>query len=164
VRNILKLPLLITAVVLADAASASTTTDSMAVTATVTASCHIAAGSALAFGSYDASTNTNVDGTATISTTCTNTTTYDIGLDAGLKSGATVSTREMNDGGTNYLPYSLYSDAGRTTNWGDTVSTDTVAKTGTGTAQTTTVYGRIPANTSAVPGSYTDTVTITVTY
>jgi len=47
---------------------------------------------------------------------------------------------------------------------GNTVSTDTVAATGNGASQSYTVYGRVPAQTTPAPGTYTDTVTVTVTY
>jgi spore coat protein U-like protein len=66
--------------------------------------------------------------------------------------------------GTEVINYSLYSDSGRTTNWGNTVGTDTVAATGNGSAQAYTVYGRIPPQTTPAPGTYTDTITVTVTY
>lgn len=58
----------------------------------------------------------------------------------------------------------FFSNSGRTTNWGNTVGTDTVAGTGSGVAQTLTVYGQIPASQFVRSGSYTDTVVATVTY
>jgi spore coat protein U-like protein len=58
----------------------------------------------------------------------------------------------------------LYSDALRTLNWGNT-SASWVSGTGTGAAQTLTVYGLIPLQTTPAPATdYADTVTITVTY
>jgi spore coat protein U-like protein len=62
------------------------------------------------------------------------------------------------------LHYSLFSNAGRTTNWGNTVGTDTLAGTGSGAAQLLTVYGQIPAAQFPRPGSYADTITATITY
>ena len=59
--------------------------------------------------------------------------------------------------------YFLYSDSTRTTNWGNTSGT-WVSATGTGVAQVMTVYGRIPANESALIGNYSDTVTVTITF
>jgi spore coat protein U-like protein len=58
----------------------------------------------------------------------------------------------------------LYSNAGRTTVWGNTVGTDTVAGTGTGATQSLTVYGRVPVQSTPGAGTYTDTVITTVTY
>lgn len=144
-------------------ALSATTSDTMDVTATVEDSCQVVA-SALAFGSFAAIDSTNVDGTTTVDVTCSNGTTYDIGLDEG-ENGASVTDRQMSDGGTGSLDYALYSDDGRTSNWGDTVSTDTVADTGSGETQTKTVYGRIPSGQETAPtGAYSDTITVTVTY
>ena len=66
--------------------------------------------------------------------------------------------------GAAIVNYSLYSDSGRTTVWGNTVGTDTVAATGSGASQSYTVYGRVTAQTTPAPGTYSDTVTVTVTY
>jgi spore coat protein U-like protein len=67
--------------------------------------------------------------------------------------------------GSDTLSYSLYQDAGRTTLWGDgSAGTSARSSTGTGTAQTFTVYGRVPSNATAPVGSYTDTITVTATY
>ena len=94
---------------------------------------------------------------------CTNTTPYNIGLDAGTGSGATVATRKMTSGGAT-VSYSLYSDSAHATVWGNTIGTDAVAGTGNGTGQNYTVYGRVPPQTTPAPGTYTDTITVTVTY
>ena len=126
------------------------------------ATCLINSASALNFGSAGVLT-ANVDQTSTIAVQCTNTTPYNIGLDAGTGTGATVAVRKLSTGGAT-VNYTLYSDSGRTTIWGNTVSTDTVAATGNGASQSYTVYGRVPAQTTPAPGTYTDTVTVTVTY
>ena len=144
------------------AADAATATTTMTVQVTITATCTINSASTLNFGTQGVLA-TNVDQTSTIQVTCTNTTRYNIGLDAGTGTGATVATRKLTSG-ANTVNYTLYSNSGRTTVWGDTVSTDTVAGTGNGSAQNYTVYGRIPAQTTPAPGSYTDTITVTVTY
>ena len=57
----------------------------------------------------------------------------------------------------------MYSDAGRTTTWGDTAGTGK-ADTGTGTTSTLTVYGQVAAGQNVPVGSYADTVVATVTY
>nr|WP_230463626.1 spore coat U domain-containing protein [Burkholderia ubonensis] len=131
----------------------------MTVTATVDATCQITT-TPLAFGTY---TGAQTDATSTVSVTCTNTTPYNVGLDAGLAPGATVTTRAMSITGAS-LPYSLFQDAGRTVNWGNTVGTDTVAGTGNGSTQALTVYGRLAAGQLVTPGAYTDTITATITY
>jgi len=147
---------------LVSASYAATTTSTFTVQVAITASCTINSASTLNFGSQGVLT-ANVDQTSTLQVQCTNTTPYNIGLDAGAGAGATVAVRKMTSGG-NTINYSLYSDSGRTTVWGNTVSTDTVAATGNGAAQSYTVYGRVPAQTTPAPGTYTDTITVTVTY
>lgn len=143
-------------------ARATTTTASMAVQMTITASCTINSASTLNFGSSGV-VAANVDQTSTVQVQCTNTTPYNVGLDAGTGSGATVAARKMTNGAAT-ITYSLYSDSGRTTVWGNTIGTNTVSATGSGAAQNFTVYGRVPAQSTPAPAVYTDTVTVTVTY
>jgi spore coat protein U-like protein len=138
----------------------STATTVFTVTAIVVKYCSVSATN-LAFGTY---TGTLINSTSTISVTCTNTTSYNVGLNAGLATGATVTNRSMTGPGSALLHYSLFSNSGYTTNWGYTVGTDTVARTGNGATQPLTVYGQVPAGKFAAPGSYTDTITVNVTY
>ena len=42
--------------------------------------------------------------------------------------------------------------------------TNTLAGTGTGLAQSATVYGRIPPQATPSPGTYNDTIVVTLTY
>lgn len=147
--------------VMTTAAEAQTSTSSMTVTATVVASCTVTAGP-LAFGMY--TSVSAVDATATILASCTNGTPYTIGLDAGLGTGATVSSRRMSGPGADLLTYVLYSNAGRTTVWGNTIGTDTVAGTGNGLTNAHVVYGRILASQYVATGGYSDTVTVTISY
>jgi spore coat protein U-like protein len=142
-------------------AFATTQTTTFAVTASVQGSCTISA-TGLSFGAY---TGTALPGTSTISVNCTGGTTYNVGLNPGTSTGATVTTRKMTGQFLNgTLAYSLFSNSGRSTNWGNTVGTDTVAGTGSGAAQTLTVYGNIPAGTAPAADGYSDTITATVTY
>lgn len=150
---------MVSALVPINTSSGATSTSTFQVTATVASSCTVTATS-LAFGNY---TLAQLDGTSTITATCTNGTTYTIGLDAGTFSGATTSNRRMTGPSAAGLSYSLFSDSGRTTNWGNATGS-WVSGTGTGAAQVLTVYGRIPANQTALIGSYTDTVTVTVAF
>jgi len=141
------------------AATATTTFQSQIV---IQAQCLILSASTLDFGTQGV-LSANVDQTSTIAVQCTNTTPYNIGLDAGTGAGASVATRKMTSGGAT-VSYSLYTDAGRSTVWGNTVGTDTVSATGNGASQSTTVFGRVPVQTTPAPGTYNDTVTVTVTY
>ena len=70
---------------------------------------------------------------------------------------------EFTSGGAT-VTYSLYSDSGHSTVWGNTIGSDTVTGTGSGSPQSFTVYGRVPPQATAAPGTYNDTITVTVTY
>ncbi|MFT7775004.1 spore coat U domain-containing protein [Roseateles sp.] len=160
------LPFLI-ALLLPALASAGTASNTFQVQATVTTSCTVS-GTTLNFGaSIDPlAAVTPLDATSTLTVVCTNTTPYTIALNAGVNAGgaSNFSTRKMKSG-SNTLGYQLYTDTGRSTVWGDgTASSSTSAGTGTGSAQTLTIYGRLPSLANVVPGSYTDTVTVTVSY
>lgn len=140
-------------------AQASTAQATILVTATVLSFCTISA-TPIAFGNYSSAA---VNSTSTVSVSCTAGTTYTVGLDQGTGTGATVASHKMAFL-SNTLNYTLYSDTGRTSVWGNTIGTNTVAGTGTGLAQSLTVYSQIPASQLASPGAYTDTVTATITY
>ncbi len=130
------------------------------VNATVQATCLVSA-TAMAFGTYSTAAVTS---TSVLSFTCTNTTLYTVSLSAGLATGATVTNRSMTGPASALLGYKLFSDSGRTINWGNTVGINTVAGVGNGASQSLTVYGQIPAGQFVRPGSYADTITATVTY
>jgi len=142
-------------------ASATTTvTTTFGVSATVQSTCLISA-TALAFGTYTGAVD---NATSTVSITCTNTTPYNVALNPGTATGATVTTRKMTGPSSATLSYALYSNSGMTTNWGQTVGTHTVTGTGNGSAQTLTVYGQVAASQYVTPGSYADTITASVIY
>ncbi len=141
-------------------ARAATDTTTMAVSATVISTCSVTT-SPLAFGNYSSGA---VNTTTPVLVTCSNGTTYTVGLSAGGGTGATVAVRKLVGPSAATLNYSIYSDAAHTTVWGSTIGTDTVAGTGNGLAQTLTAYGRIPASQTSSAGAYTDTVTVTLTY
>ncbi|WP_295813717.1 spore coat U domain-containing protein [uncultured Nitratireductor sp.] len=144
-------------------ASAATATGSMNVQIQIVAECLVTSATDLDFGS-EGIIATDIDQTSTISVRCTDGTPYNVGLGAGGGAGATVTNRLMTGPASATIGYALYRDAARTLNWGETVGTDTVAGTGNGDVQPITVYGRVPAQTTPGTGTYTDTVTITVTY
>lgn len=94
---------------------------------------------------------------------------YSISLSTGGAGG--YGPRRMGSG-ANTLAYNLYSDPTRSSVWGDgsggsakLSSSVLLDVLGLSPLQTHTVYGRIPAGqTAAVPGSYADTITVTITY
>lgn len=141
-------------------ADAATATGTIPISATVLAQCDVSATS-LSFGNYSAA---QLDGTATVSVTCTTSTPFTVALDTGSGTGATVAARKMTGPSSATLTYALYRDSGRSQVWGVTVGTDTLASTGTGATVPLTVYGRIPAGQHPTPGAYTDTVNVTLAY
>lgn len=136
---------------------------------TLTASCSITANN-LNFGSNQGLLTSAVDGSTTLGVICSNTTPYAVALNAGTVSGSTIASRLMagtsagNTGTT--LGFQLYTDAARSTIWGDGTTGSTVGGTGTGslTPQTLTVYGRVLAQSTPKPDTYQTTITATVTY
>jgi spore coat protein U-like protein len=144
------------------AAGAATATTTFTVTANVTKVCTVAA-LPLSFGSYDPTSATPLDATTTVTLNCTVGTAYNVGLNAGTGTGATVAARKMTSG-ADTLTYSLYRDAGRTTIWGNTVGTDTTSGTFAIGQAALTVFGRVPAGQNVTAATYTDTITVTVTY
>lgn len=162
--NLLKTTLVAAAGLLfANSTLAATATTTFKVTATVASSCKVTA-TDLDFGAYDPLAAA-LDGTSTITATCTAQTPYTIGLDAGLKAGGT-TTRRMtgDDTATTLLSYELYSDSTRTAIWGARGTTTVEQSALTGGALNYTVYGRIPASQYVPAANYADTVTVTVTY
>jgi spore coat protein U-like protein len=134
----------------------------MTATASVTGSCTISAG-AMPFGSFGlALATTSRSQTATLSYTCSAGTTARITLGQGQHGTGTLSSpvRYMASG-SGTLSYQLYSDSGQTTVWDGVTG---VSVTGTGSAQTSTVYGKTPAQAVPPAGTYTDTVVVTITF
>src|ERR1700704_5075995 len=155
--------LLLAAGVLASgSALAGTATTTLGVSLTINAGCNVSSTS-VAFPAQSVLASA-VNQTGSVSVTCTNTTPYNVGLDKGGGSGASVSNRLMTGPSSATVAYGLYQDSGHGTNWGNTVGTDTVSGTGNGNAQTLTVYGQIGAQTTPAPGGYADTVNVTVTF
>ncbi len=154
-------------VLAAGVAQSATTTTTFAVTATVQSTC-AATAAALAFPNYTPGTG-NLAGQTNISIKCTKNSPYTVSLNIGSTTGGSMTTRLMGSG-ANTLQYNLYTTAALGTVFGDgTAGSATVAGTGAGvaTATTVTVYGQLPdnaTNQAAVPGAYTDTITVTVSY
>ncbi len=106
-----------------------------------------------------------------VNTTCNYGTPYTIYLGDG-NNRISGGFRRMANSNNEFIPYQLYKDAAYSSVWDATggVSsiggTGGVSGTGTGSAQTTTVYGKIPQGTTIAsrPGSYSDNVVVTVTY
>lgn len=154
----------------AGTANAATTTTTFNVTATVLANCSVSA-NALAFGNYTPGSGA-LTGSTTVQVRCTRNTGYTVTLNAGSTAGGTLAQRLMkNASTTDTLQYNLYTTNALTTIFGDgTGGTGTSTGTGNGmgaTATTINVFGQLPdsaTNQNAPTGSYSDTITVTVTY
>ena len=165
VKTTLLAAALITAgIITAPSTLAATSTATMPVTITIQNACNVAAvaPTTLNFGTQGPLLAA-VNNTSTLTVTCTSGAPYNIGLDGGGAGAGAINGRRMING-TNQVTYQLYSDTNRTTVWGNTIGTNTVTSTGTGTAQTFTVYGQVPAQSTPPAGVYNDTVNVTVTY
>ena len=138
-------------------ASAATGNASFDVSVQVMASCSISATN-MSFASITTGTTSNTDATSTLTVNCSNGTPFTIALGNGNNySGG----RRMTNGSTN-INYYLYSDSGRSSQWSGATL---VSGTGTGGDQTFNVYGRVPSGQLVLyAGSYTDTITATITY
>jgi len=117
--------------------------------------------SGLNFGNYDVFSSLNDDVTATITVKCTKNSTYSIALSSG---SGTFGSRTLK-GQVGALAYNLFLDPTRLTIWGDGSSgTSTFSGAGTGSNVSTPVYGRIPSRQNVRMGSYSDLITVTVTF
>lgn len=132
------------------------------VSATVVNKCTVSA-SPLNFGGSVGLLTSAVNATTTLGVQCSNGTPYNVGLDGGQNSGNNINARKMVLGARS-ITYQLYQNAARSTVWGNTVGTNTVAGTGSGNSQSLTVYGQVPAQTTPPAGTYNDVITVTVTY
>ncbi len=147
--------------------AAGTAEAALAVSVTVSATCSVAA-NPLLFGSYfpgGGSLNANT----TLLVRCSRGAPFTVAMDAG--GGGSLLARLMTLGASS-LQYNLYTTAARTSVWGDgTAGSALVTGTGKGLANneaiTETVFGELPdsaANQLLAPGTYSDTIRVTVSY
>jgi spore coat protein U-like protein len=113
----------------------------------------------------------NVAATGSINVRCTTGISYQVGLDGGLDLAKDPLQRKMTlDGGEEQVTYQLHRNAARNPAdaWGNTINTNTAGGIGSGglppDGPTFTVYGRVPMQTTPSPGTYTDTIIVTVTF
>ena len=120
--------------------------------------CTVSAGS-LNFGVIDPLANQGVSATATVTVSCPILTLYTLTVSAG---NGSYTQRYMSDG-SHQLFYNVYSDSTDTLVLGDG-SGISLALSGTALSNNYTFYGYMPAQPTAVPGTYSDTLVITVSY
>jgi spore coat protein U-like protein len=153
------------AVLASGSASALDLTDSMNVTAMVTAACTSLTASDLNFGTHGAA-DTTTDATATVTVTCDNGTFYTVGIDSGITGGGAFG-RQVTDVNGEFMDYEIFQPgagggSATTAAWGEGL--DAYDGTGSGVAQALTATGRMHWTSGRSPGTYTDLVTVTLTF
>jgi spore coat protein U-like protein len=131
----------------------------------------------LNFGVYDPALTSADDSVGSVTVTCryisgsADNIRYTVTLSNG-QYGTSASTRAM-AAGTKRLFYNVFADPARTQNWGSggggTVIVSGAMTVGPGVGNTSrtvvhTVYGRIPQLQDAAPGTYADTLQVTLTF
>jgi spore coat protein U-like protein len=113
------------------------------------------------FGIYDVFSNSALHSVGNIDMNCASGVGYTIAITAG---NGTYQQRIMSSG-ANTLNYNLYTAANREFVWGDPTSGNaTVSGSGTGMSVNHVVYGRIPALQNVRTGSYSDTITVVLSF
>jgi spore coat protein U-like protein len=134
-----------------------------------TGTCKVTA-TAITFGSFNPLLGGNVLANGTITMTCganSGNGYYDVVLSAG--GSGNYQARQMKSG-SNSLSYNLYSDSAHTKVWqpdncGGNCGVMGFSNTSVnGGTMTFTVYGEIPAQPKAIPGTYGDSIMVTLTY
>lgn len=140
-------------------------TGAVAATATVTTECNITV-TPLAFGEYDpvvAHQAADLDGTATITLTCTKGAVASVALGLGLN--ASGATRQMRSNIGNSLTYELHQDSSRLFVWNEEItSLLTLGPALSMAPRDLTVYGRVFGGQDVRAGTYTDSVLATVNF
>lgn len=149
----------LSAVLGASSAMAGTTTSNLAASVALTSDCTLTT-TPIAFGTVDTLNYTSVKPTGVMSLTCTGGTSAKVSINAGLGVGATTGVRYMTDSTGDTLRYALYQSTAGTFGWDSTV-TVTFASTGT---QTLNAVGVLVTGQAIIPGTYADTVTVSVAY
>lgn len=113
------------------------------------------------FGSYDLFSNAAQYSAGNIGLNCANSVEYTIAL--GWGSGT--FTQRVLSSGAHSFKYNLFTAANRALVWGDaTNGSATVSGSGTGVRVNHVVYGQIPPQQNVPAGSYSDTITVVITF
>ncbi len=146
------------------AASAQTASATLGVNARVVSNCGFATTPLNFGGAIPTPITSNVDAQASITIRCSFGTLYRVAMNAGGGAGASVASRRMT-GPAGTLAYQLHLDAARTTPWGDgSLGTYAGWAFSFGADQTFPIFGRLPAGQAPSPGTYVDTVTVSLTF
>jgi spore coat protein U-like protein len=128
----------------------------------VWAVCNFGTVSGVNFGAYNVFSSTPDDSTGSIQIICVPSATVLITLSTG-QSGV-YSTRTMKSGAANTLNYNLYADSSRTSIWGNGTGGSFQVQVNNVRNVTLNIYGRTPALQDVAVGSYTDNITVTITF
>jgi len=143
---------------------AATAAANLPVAVSVSANCTITTTAVSFVATYDPvsthATNPD-DGTGTVTVTCTKGAGTTIDLSLGANASGT-QPRMKGPGASDYLNYTLYSDANRSTVWSG--ASLTVGAAPSKAARPYTVYARIPGGQDIATGNYNDTVVATVNF
>ena len=123
-------------------------------------------GAAVAFGSYDALSPSPFDTIGSMVFQC-NPKDHNIMITLSTGNSSSYSTRSMVNGGQQLL-YNLYRDTGRTIIWGDGSSGSQAYMNNNPQPNNrdiiVPIFGRIPPGQNVKVGTYSDTITVTLTY
>ena len=139
-------------------AFAATATANMTVSATVPATCTITT-TDMNFGAYDSTKNSDTLANATITATCSSGTNATVAFDIGLNADGGSQRKLIRSGGTDLLNYDL-NESGDTAIWEE--NNNSIAFSGS--PKTLEVEGTIFLGQNVPVGSYSDTVTVIITY
>lgn len=145
---------------------AGSATANLPVTATVQNTC-AATAEPIAFATYIAGGGP-VTGSANISVRCSSALAFKVALGPGATPGGSISQRLLGNGFQS-LQYNLYTASDLSSIWGDGVTGVTLSRMAPsgGLAASLTVFAEVPdsgMNRLALPGVYSDLVTVTITY
>jgi spore coat protein U-like protein len=135
--------------------AAGTDSTQFEVKLTVNESCKFTAAQDVEFASVDRSTKSASNAKGQLNITCTLNTPYEIALKGSGKMSNT------NAASTSKVPYNLYQNSARTTEWN---ATNVLSNKGNGKDQAIPVYAKLAGDTNVEAGNYVDTVVATVTY
>jgi len=125
-------------------------------------------GSGVSFGTLDFGTHLRLDNLITqvgqpdagaLRVNCQQNIPYRVLINAG--HSGTTSNRQMVGPGSAVVSYNLYTGADYAIVWDNSTG---VSATGNGQDQWLAIYARVPAQNAPPPGSYSDTLTVTVSW
>jgi spore coat protein U-like protein len=131
------------------------------------AACTVSA-TAVSFGAYDVFVATPLDSTGTITVTCDLAPPPDVVVSIGPSgtSGGFIPRQMRSASSPDRLNYNLFTNAGRSTVWGDgALGTSTVflKNVKKNRPEVTAIYGRVPPGQDVSMGAYADALTVTIT-